>query len=189
MYNLPLSEMCPKAFDVLTTDANTPRRAIQLIVSKEGGNLEGAVELSFNNASILLDANPNNLSSEECTAQVSKMKGVAKATCTTEHSGGEALSAYRYTISFTEWSLVPYENNWFVHDGNPPLEAFSCNMNRVNEFKAVNPHCEVVDVFTEGSPGVPTEAPPSPPPSPSKTIFHTSLFVTMPFMIVIPLSI
>ena len=157
--------MCPKAFNVLTTDENTPRRTIQLIVGKESGNLEGRVELSFQNASILLDANPNNLDSEECTAQVSKMKGVLKARCINERKGGEILSAYRYTISFTEWSMVPYENNLYFHDGNPPLEAFSCNVDRVNELKAIDPYCEVVDVFTEGSPGVPTEAPLTPHPS------------------------
>lgn len=148
-----LAGMCPKAFDPVVTDENTPRRTIQLTVGRESGVLEGRVELFFNNASIWLDANTDNLSSEECTTQVSKMKGVTRAICKNERKGDEKTSEYKYTITFLEWSLQPFENNIFFHDGNPSLDAFMCNVKHVNEFMAVNPYCRVTDVVTEGSAG------------------------------------
>jgi hypothetical protein len=145
--------MCPKAFDIFATDESTPRRTVQLTVGRESGTLEGRVEFFFNNASILLDANPDNLSSQECTAQFKGLRGVARASCKNERKGDEKTAEYKYTITFLEWSLQPFENNIFFHDGNPSLDAFMCNVNRVNEFMAVNPYCRVSDVVTEGSAG------------------------------------
>mmetsp|Transcript_5086 Transcript_5086/g.7776 ORF Transcript_5086/g.7776 Transcript_5086/m.7776 type:complete len:1957 (-) Transcript_5086:199-6069(-) len=145
--------ICPKAFDATTVTDDMPRRAIRLTIGRESGKLEGRAALTYNGAQVLLDANPDNLSSEECTRIVRKMQGVGDATCVNERIGAEQTSSYSYLITFNSWSTTPFENNLFNHSGNPPLSAFGCNVDRVDEFKAIEPYCEVTDVVAENVPG------------------------------------
>lgn len=151
---LPLpAEICPKAFDVLNTFDDTPRRTIQLVVGLESGKLEGKMEFFYNNASVLMDANPKTFTTFECTKAIKRMKGIKDAVCVNELKGDGEASEWRYTISFLEWTMEPYENNIFFHEGNPPLDHFGCSVDRVNEFVAINPYCRLSDIVSEGSAG------------------------------------
>lgn len=52
----------------------------------------------------------------------------------------------------------PYENNIYGHFGNPPLEAFSCNISNYDrdggvDGNAIDPSCELMDVVNENVKG------------------------------------
>lgn len=52
---------------------------------------------------------------------------------------------------------MPWENNHYNHDGNPSLEAFSCNISRGSEGDLEvdnSPSCKLVDLITEDIKGV-----------------------------------
>ena len=52
---------------------------------------------------------------------------------------------------------MPWENNHYRHDGNPSLDAFSCNISNGGggggDGTAVFPSCDLIDVVTENVKG------------------------------------
>ena len=92
-------------------------------------------------------ANANELTSEECTNSLRKLRGASKVSCERlEHNSTTATG--EYLITFHKYPMTPYENNLFQHDGNPDISLFKCNSTELDVEDAVDPYCVVVDVDT-----------------------------------------
>lgn len=107
--------------------------------------MNGRFEFSFGPQSIIMTANANDLTSEVCTDYMKKLKGVSKVDCLREQVNSTTATG-TYLVTFQDFPLMPYENNLFTHDGNPPLTAFRCNSTLMDIEDSVNPYCEVEDI-------------------------------------------
>lgn len=158
--------ICPKSFDPLTIEENPSRRTIRIVTGAEGkynslyslcklsqgmaldGVLNGRFEFSFGPSSSFLNANANELSSEECSQVLSKnLKGVTSVNCTREEFNPSRASGV-YKVVLEAFPLDPHENNIFVHNGNPPIQSFRCNSTGMDVEDALNPYCEIEDTYT-----------------------------------------
>lgn len=64
---------------------------------------------------------PIGMTSTQCTTIISQMLTVEKVVCTVEDA--ELTGSQIIDIDFQEFPMVPYENNLYTHEGNPPLEV------------------------------------------------------------------
>eukprot|EP00937_MAST-01D_sp_MAST-1D-sp2_P003849 g3849.t1 len=130
-------QMCPKGDDPLTT--GQVNRAITITTSVASGSLTGTVKVTFNGLSTSFNADPSVTDAAACKAAFEALDNVKTVTCT---KGSTANGGAPYTVSFTEWPVTPSENNLHSHDGNPPLQAFTCD---ISSMTGTTPACVVTD--------------------------------------------
>ncbi|CAN0348582.1 unnamed protein product, partial [Phaeothamnion confervicola] len=117
--------LCPKGDDPLTTGQGV--RTVRLTTGAAAGRLAGTVALTFNGETARFPADAALLPADALASIVASLPNVARASAqrgaTDAASGGAA-----YTIALEAFPVVPWENNLYSHDGNPPLSAFSCDV-------------------------------------------------------------
>ncbi len=133
--------LCPWGYDSLSEGQNS--RVIRVTTTAVAGELEGLWALSFQGETVEIDANANKVDGKMCSAAVSELPNIESATCI--RGDIDSHLGTTYTITIQEWPLHPKINNIYTHDGNPPVEAFSCSMSQVHG-AAYNPSCEIDDV-------------------------------------------
>lgn len=124
--------MCPKGDDRLTP--HTGHRTITITINSQSrlNRLSGEFHFQFNGESFLFPTLRTSFSAAKCKAAFEALRNVKEVTCSVTGTDYESV----YTVSFLKFPVLPYENNIFAHDGNPPLSAFSCNIDRVVKFRA-----------------------------------------------------
>jgi EGF-like domain len=135
--------MCPKGVDPLTFYSEY--RAITLVTSAQGGFLQGEMTFSFNGQSFTFPANARKWTSAQCKAAFETLPNIGNVSCSRStkfnvYNGGS------YDIQFRMFPIIPYENNVYMNNGNPPLINFQCNTKYVTG--AVNPTCTLTDIQT-----------------------------------------
>lgn len=148
-----LPGICSKAFNPTGLTGRTNRRAVRVMTELASGVLSGRFEFKFGLSSAFLNANANEVTSQTCTSALASLKGVAEVKCERETFDATSGSG-SYLITLNKFPLVPFENNIFTHDGNPPLEAFFCNSSFIDKEDAASPSCHVLDAETENLPGI-----------------------------------
>jgi hypothetical protein len=140
-------KMCPKGDDPLTLHQGY--RTIQITTSVESGTLDGYFAFSFNDQEFSFPALSNLWSSEECKTAFQGLPNLKMVTCTqgTRLSGG----ATTYMVQFLNFPTMPYENNVFTNDGNPPLSKFKCSTAGVTSGSGVA--CTISDIAAYDLPG------------------------------------
>jgi hypothetical protein len=135
------TRLCPKGDDPFTKDQAS--RTVQLVTGATRGTLAGQLQVTFNGETAGFDAAAGKFDGAACSKAISALPNVQFASCqrisTNEWSGGT------YEIAFDAWPTIPWENNLFSHNGNPPLSAFACNMSSISA-DAWAPWCELSDV-------------------------------------------
>jgi hypothetical protein len=135
------TRLCPKGDDPLTKDQAS--RTVQLVTGATRGTLAGQLQVTFNGETAVFDAAAGKFDGAACSKAISALPNVQFASCerisTNEWSGGT------YEIAFDAWPTIPWENNLFSHNGDPPLSAFACNMSSITA-DAWAPWCELSDV-------------------------------------------
>ena len=61
-----------------------------------------------------------------CKVFMEALGNVKTVTCTQSSLDGTTKGCV-YNIAFTEWPVLPMQNNIFDHEGNPPLSSFGCS--------------------------------------------------------------
>lgn len=115
--------MCPKGDDPLT--AHNGYKTVQLSVyfNQSGGILEaGMLRVQFNGAFAEMKANAT---SEECKTAFQSISTVGTVNCTliTSNIGSADLA---YIVEILSFPVVPVENNYYTHYGNPSIDSFQC---------------------------------------------------------------
>eukprot|EP01033_Poteriospumella_lacustris_P013143 gene13143-9411_t len=143
---------CPMGFDPEQARSMTNRRTVRLETGHLGGVMQGRLEFTFGGASVVLEADATVMDSALCTYILSGLKSIRQVTCERETVNRDGrFGAYRITlIDFP--SFPPYMNNYVYHTGNPPRDAFSCDVTQVDAEQAIGPYCRVTDVVTDGIP-------------------------------------
>jgi hypothetical protein len=135
------TRLCPKGDDPLTKDQAS--RTVQLVTGATRGTLGGQLQVTFNGETAVFDAAAGKFDGAACSKAISALPNVQFASCerisTNEWGGGT------YKIAFDAWPTIPWENNLFSHNGDPPLSAFACNISSIGA-DAWAPWCELSDV-------------------------------------------
>lgn len=133
--------LCPKGDDPLSKDQGY--RTIRLITGAVKGTLSGALEFTFNGESVALPANAAALDAASCGPLISSLANIGEAKC--ERGPLNEYFGAAYDISITAWPTIPWENNIYTHNGNPPLSSFGCDTSGVGE-EAWAPYCNIENV-------------------------------------------
>jgi hypothetical protein len=102
---------------------------------------------------VLLESNPSTIFSNDCSKSFTTLKGIGRATCQPEQSFNPEALSYSYLVTINQWSLIPYENNLFFHDGNPDIDEFKCDVDLLDQSVITKPYCEITDVVNSNLPG------------------------------------
>jgi hypothetical protein len=100
-----------------------------------------------------MESDPSMVFSDECSKSFTSFKGIAKATCKPEQKWTAEALSYSYLVTINKWSVVPYENNLFFHNGNPDINEFQCDVDLLDQSAIIKPYCEVTDVISSNLPG------------------------------------
>ena len=97
-------------------------------------------------------ADANDFDGIDCQTALKSLKSISSVQCERE-SANEMTGTGSYIITALGYPLLPQENNFIYHNGNPPLDYFRCNMSSIDLEEATTPYCEVEDINTNDLPG------------------------------------
>ena len=130
--------MCPKGDDPLTQGQSD--KQVKLVVTGDVA-LSGYIGVVFyGKVSYLPLTNPSNTS---CVAglQSSRVFGTVQCVVTVT-----SPSTIEFWFTISAWPIFPAQNNVYVHYGDPPITAFSCDTSQSSALNSCN--------FTDVSSGV-----------------------------------
>lgn len=137
---------CPHSFEPLNSNLTIGnRRTIMLQTGSVGGIMMGKIEFTFAESSVLLNADANTLTDEECRKSLLGLKSITDVSCHRE-SFNDQTGVGSYSISLLSFPLNPHFNNLVYHNGNPSLDLFSCNISKVDSEEAFGPYCTLSDL-------------------------------------------
>ena len=117
-------------------------RSIEIRTSAASGVLSGYFILYFQDQSFSFPAYYSSWSAKECQRALEALPNIKKVNCTmlnydSVHGGAT------YLIQLKKFPTLPYENNIYTHDGNPPIKDFYCNTRLVNSTMAHGISCNI----------------------------------------------
>ena len=140
--------MCPKGDDPFTSFTNYRTITISLrTTSMIGGN----VQLWVNGQVLFFPAYWGSWSVAQCEASFATLANVASVVCS--HSQKNLLDSIGnvdWTIAFTKFPMVPFENNIYTNNGSLPLSTFVCHTHLIT---GTNPTCTITDITVATLPG------------------------------------
>lgn len=140
--------ICPKGDDPLSVF--TDYRSIKIKAKATRGIMAGFFKFSFNGQSISFPADSRTWTTQECQNTFQMLPNVQTVQCSfaapTDHHG-----TTEYLIQFRAFPVLPFENNIYVNDGNPPNSAFVCDTASVVGSDTVT--CTITDVAVNLLPG------------------------------------
>lgn len=138
--------LCPKGDDPLTPYSDF-RSIIITVYQYPSSPISGSYKFTFNGQSIPL---PTYVwDAQTCEALFATLPNVGSVSCGITKNGRDG--GYTLTVQFLSFPVIPYENNIYTNDGNPPLSAFSCDATAVVTFGEAS--CQVSDVTGFELPG------------------------------------
>lgn len=140
--------MCPKGDDPLTPF--TDYRSITITVAQYSrAPTSGSYKFSFFGQPLSLPT--YQWSEKECEVAFQQLPNVGVVKCVVTKNG--RYGGYSILLQFLSYPVVPYENNVYENDGNPPITGFYCDSSGVITSGAVS--CKVADVAFHTLPGKP----------------------------------
>ena len=133
------SRMCPKGDDPLTTSQNS--RVITITTGAASGTLAGMIGITFDGITTTMDASAAAAGDTACTTSLSNLDNVQIVSCS--RGTPDSQNGAVYTITFSAFPTNPEQNNFFSHDGNPPIASFTCDISAVTG--ADTPTCTIAD--------------------------------------------
>jgi hypothetical protein len=138
--------MCPKGDDPITSF--TDYRSIIIRVNQYYIRpSSGSYKFSFNGQSISLPI--SQWSDQQCQEAFQKLPNVLTVKCGVNRNG--RYGGYSMLIQFIAFPVIPFENNIYTHNGNPPISSFFCDSTAITSSGAVS--CTITDVATNTLPG------------------------------------
>ena len=134
-------QMCPKGDDPRTTGQADLIFTIQTS-GTSGTALAGYFTFHFygHSTQIVANAHSPTLSNANCAAFIQALPNVASATCAVSSISSDHKGA-TLTITITQYATIPYENNFFWHDGVPSTDFMGCSMDDLTG--GASPDCAI----------------------------------------------
>jgi hypothetical protein len=107
----------------------------------------GFYKFTFNGQSLALPT--RRWSAAECQIAFASMANLQAVQCGVNRNG--RFNGYTLLVYFLSFPVIPYENNLYTNDGNPPLSTFSCDTYGVTTTGQVA--CTITEVAGLNFPG------------------------------------
>ena len=118
--------LCPKGDDPYTTGQDY--RTIELVVTTlHYKSLSGDLGITFQGETTFFSL--TSAATVLCTAQLKASPQFEDLTCDFSQP---TPTRYVFLITFLRWPRAPKENNFYSHDGNPPITDFYCDISRAD---------------------------------------------------------
>jgi len=138
--------MCPKGDDPLTPFSNYRTIVIALSATSKIG---GTIQFWINGQAVQFPAYYSSWSEKACETLFSQMPNVAEVKCTRQKTV-DSYGNVQWTIAFTKFPMVPYENSVWTHNGSLPSSQMYC---RTTWMTGTNAACKITDVTVSALPG------------------------------------
>jgi len=112
----------------------------------------GQIIFSLGLSSVTIPSNSNQFNQEECNFYFKSLKSASGIDCVRETFNASSGTG-SYLLTINSFPILPQENNFFHHNGNPDIANFKCNVSRVDNEFAMSPYCSVDDVVNDDLPG------------------------------------
>jgi hypothetical protein len=137
---------CPKSDDLLTESQVDYQLRIAIAST---ALLGGTARLEFQGSSTYFNANGDSETDSSCKTFMEHLGGINSATCTKAITDSTSKSV-TYTVTITSWPFpVPYQNNVYSHNGNPPISDFVCDTTDITSSASIS--CSVTLLSTASS--------------------------------------
>lgn len=137
--------MCPKGDDPLTPF--TDYRSITITINQLYATPTGSYKFTFDGQSVAL---PTSVwTNQDCIAVIGDLPNVQDVQCGIGANG--RYGGYTISLQFLSFPAVPYQNNFYYHEGDPPLSSFYCDTSGVTTTGYVS--CTIDDVSGDTYPG------------------------------------
>lgn len=124
--------MCPKGDDPYTTNQNYRKFRLTVSVPIPLAVVEGTLGITFMGKKTFMDIQRFRASSAKCTAAFSVF---GSAACVFRRVRAEI---FQFDIEFYSFPQYPQLNNLFIHDGNPSIYDFFCDVSQSFPFLSCN---------------------------------------------------
>lgn len=139
--------MCPKGDDPFTYF--TDYRAIIVALDPIAAPFTGSFKLTYYGSPVSIPS--SGWTDELCQEAFQALPAFKTVRCrlsfkTTRYGG------FTMQIEFIEFAPIPYQNNVYYHEGNPPLSAFKCDTAEIVTTGGIS--CIITDVTFNSLPGI-----------------------------------
>lgn len=138
--------MCPKGDDPFTYFSDY--RAIIVQLNAYSAPFTGSFKFTYDALSIAIPA--SGWTDELCQEAFQALPAFKTVRCSLSFSTTR-YGGFSMQIEFIEFEPIPYQNNIYTHDGNPPLSSFKCDTTGITTAGSVS--CEITDVAFNSLPG------------------------------------
>lgn len=114
--------MCPKGDDPLTPFYRY--YTIEFRTSANSYITSGSFYFRFNGQSFLFAGNATYWTAAKCKTAFENLRNVDTVTC---YRGSiNSYGGSTYTVVFKSFPAIPFDSNFYINDGNPSIDSFTC---------------------------------------------------------------
>ena len=138
--------MCPKGDDPFTYFSDY--KTIIIVLSAYSAGFTGSFKFTYDALSISIPA--SGWTDEACQEAFEALPAFQTVKCdisfaTTRYGG------FSVQVEFIQFATLPYQNNIYYHEGDPPLSSFSCDTSSIVTAGEVT--CAITEVAFNSLPG------------------------------------
>lgn len=138
--------MCPMGDDPLTVF--TDYRSIIIDIAAYYASFTGSFKFTFMTQSLSIPA--SGWDAQSCQNAFEALPNIDAVRCSISYSTTR-YGGFTILIEFISFPVLPYMNNIFYHEGNPPISSFSCDTSAAVTTGSVT--CKITDVSYNSLPG------------------------------------
>lgn len=128
----------------------TDYRSILITVAPVSSNtFTGYTKFSFEEQSLSIPH--SGWTNTKCAEAFEALPNLHNVECSVEYST-DLYGGFTLLVELAEFPMLPYQNNVYAHDGNPPLSSFQCDTSEVVSTDSVL--CTITDVAVNALPGL-----------------------------------
>lgn len=127
----------------------TDYRSILITVTPDSSTFKGYVKFSFEEQAVSIPH--SGWTNEQCAEAFETLPNLHNVECSVEYSSS-LYGGFTLLVELAEFPVLPYQNNVYAHNGNPPLSSFQCDASEVVSSGSVV--CTIKDVAVNALPGL-----------------------------------
>jgi hypothetical protein len=139
--------MCPKGDDPLTYFSDYKTILITLNAYSDG--FSGSFKLTMEDLSVAIPA--SGWTEEQCQLAFQALPSIDTVRCSLSYSTTR-FGGFTVQVEFIQFSVIPYQNNVYYHEGNPDLSVFKCDTSAIVTAGSVT--CTITEIEYNSLPGM-----------------------------------
>jgi len=135
---------CPKGDDPKTENDGYRTIRMNTTSGSSSETLGGKFQLTFDGMSFDFSAAAENFTAADCKSAWESLDNVESVTCKRSQVQDDRGSSY--IVQFNGWPVLPFQNNYDTHDGNPSISQFACSA--ADATPSGSASCQMFDVVS-----------------------------------------